>query len=58
MTREEVLRQVLRAQTREDIEKAQRAADRWLKDHPHDLRVLSAMEQLYMMGEALKQRTA
>ena len=54
MTKQDVLDKILRAATLEEIEKADKAAKEWLRQHPHDTAVLSASEQLAMLEDVLR----
>lgn len=44
--RKALIDQMLSAKTKEEVQRAEGAAETWLSDHPHDLQVLAAREHL------------
>ncbi|GEM_PF-1517112 len=52
--RQELVEQMLRATTEEEVRAATEAADAWLKKHPNDVTVLLAGEQLTMIEHGLQ----
>jgi hypothetical protein len=49
VSRDELIDMILDARTTDEIEIAEREADAWLEDHPDDLGIAFACEQLEMM---------
>lgn len=55
--RQALIDEMLKARTPEEVAAAERAAERWMEEHPHDsgfAEVARAGEQLYMMKSALE----
>jgi hypothetical protein len=52
MNRDELIDLILTARTDDELAAAEDAADRWMAEHPDDLGIVLAMEQLAMIRDA------
>jgi hypothetical protein len=52
VSRDELIEMILDARSADEIEIAEREADAWLEDHPDDVGIAAACEQLEMMRMA------